>query len=114
MRLKPKYKLGLLTNSPSPFVRDILKRYQLGDLFHSIIISSEIGCAKPDLKIYEEIVRSLAVDVADALMIDDNPVNVAGAIAAGMGGLVYHSFDQLKLALSEWNSTLFTVTLPQA
>ena len=33
-------------------------------------------------------------------MIDDNADNVAGAIAAGMDGLLFRSYEQLRAALS--------------
>jgi HAD superfamily hydrolase (TIGR01509 family) len=71
----------------------------LGENFSSILVSSENGCAKPDGKIYEILLSSLSEKAADALMIDDNPTNVSGAIAAGMGGIVFESCTQLRMAL---------------
>jgi putative hydrolase of the HAD superfamily len=93
-------KRGLITNAPSPFVRAVLDRYTLAGLFDAIIISSEVGLAKPDREIYQRLLALLSVKAADALMIDDNADNVAGAIAAGMDGLLFHSYEQLRAALS--------------
>lgn len=95
--LKSKYRIGLLTNSPSLFVRGLLNRHKLGNLFDSIIVSSEIHCAKPDPAIYEKMLASMNAPAADTLMIDDNPINITAAIAVGMKGIVFHSCDQLKL-----------------
>jgi putative hydrolase of the HAD superfamily len=97
--LRPKFKVGLLTNSPAPFVRRILNEHSFEGLFHSIIVSSEHGCAKPDPAIYQKMLHTLQVDPPSAVMIDDNPKNVAGAIAVGMGGLLFESTAQLESVL---------------
>jgi len=98
--LRPKVKLGLLTNSPAPFFRRILNENNLDRLFDSIIVSSEHGCAKPDAAIYKTALYDLHVEPGNALMIDDNPKNVAGAIAVGMGALLFESAGQLDSALA--------------
>jgi len=97
----PRCKLGLITNSPSPFVRGLLDQHGLNALFDSVIVSSEVGCAKPDREIYERSLASLAARAAEALMIDDNPDNIAGALAIGMEGLLFRSYEQLRTSLSE-------------
>jgi HAD superfamily hydrolase (TIGR01509 family) len=78
----------------------VLDRYALAGLFDAIIVSSEVGLAKPDHEIYERLLALLSVKPADALMIDDNADNVAGAIAAGMDGLLFRSYEQLRAALT--------------
>jgi putative hydrolase of the HAD superfamily len=93
------YKVGLLSNAPSQFIRGILEREGLRPLFDSIVISSEIGCAKPDRQIYEQMIRDLAVNAREAIMVDDNPVNVAGANAVGITGVLYHSCEELRAML---------------
>jgi HAD superfamily hydrolase (TIGR01509 family) len=92
-------KLGLITNAPSPFVRGLIERNALAGLFSAIIVSSEVGLAKPDREIYERLLTLLSVNAADALMIDDNADNIAGAIAAGMDGLQFRSYEQLSASL---------------
>jgi putative hydrolase of the HAD superfamily len=93
-------RVGLLTNSPSPFVRSILDRYGLSRLFDHIVVSSEHGCAKPEREIYEISLRLLATDRNETLMIDDNIANVRGAIDAGMHGIHFTSYDALRNALN--------------
>jgi HAD superfamily hydrolase (TIGR01509 family) len=92
-------KLGLITNAPSPFVRGLLDRHALEGLFDAITVSSEIGLVKPDREIYERSLALLAVNAADALMIDDQAQNIAGAIAAGMDGVLFRSYEELSSAL---------------
>lgn len=97
--LKSKYQIGLLTNSPSPFVRGILERHHLNDLFESIVVSSENGCAKPDRAIYDLMLSRLSAKAAETIMIDDNPENISGAISAGIGGVLFRSSSQLRAAI---------------
>ena len=58
--------------------------------------SSEERCAKPDPEIFELLLARLSVPARAALLVDDNPANVAGAIRVGMDGIVFSSMKQLK------------------
>lgn len=95
------YVVALLTNSPAPFVRGILEEHNLTQLFDLIIVSSEEGCAKPNAAIYERMLERLSVQAENTLMIDDNLVNVKGAMDVGMNGLVFESSMQLRKALTD-------------
>lgn len=94
--IKPRCRLGLLTNAPSEFVRNLLNRENLLRLFEEIVVSSENDCAKPDAAIYQRMLSLLSVNAQEALMIDDNPLNVAGALSVGMDALHYQSCTQLR------------------
>jgi putative hydrolase of the HAD superfamily len=39
----------------------------------SVVLSCEVGCAKPDPRIYATALRGVGADPADALFIDDTP-----------------------------------------
>lgn len=93
------YKLGLLTNSPSPFVRGILLHHELTGLFRAIVVSSEIGAAKPQPEPYERVLHELSIAANAAVFIDDNPVNVAAAAKIGMKGVLYRSIGDILGAL---------------
>lgn len=99
--LPTSYRIALLTNSPSPFVRGILSKYRLESLFEILIVSSEEGLAKPNPKIYHRILGALQSSPSAAVMIDDNPHNVAGAEAIGMQGLLFQTADVLRKQISE-------------
>ncbi|WP_170145657.1 HAD family hydrolase [Rhodoplanes elegans] len=98
-RLRPSRKLGLLTNAPSAFVREMLRNHKLEKLFDSIVVSSEIGHAKPDAQAFRAILAALCAEPHQAVMIDDNPRNVAAAEGIGMDGLLFRSAGELELAL---------------
>ena len=98
--LKPTYKLGLCTNSPSQLIRTILKSHDLTDLFDGIVVSSEIGITKPDQKIYELILKKLAVKAPDSVFIDDNSLHLGTAQALGMKTILFSDFEKTKSELS--------------
>lgn len=91
-----KYKLGILTNATSEFLRTALKNHPLAQMFDAIVISSEIGYVKPEPEAYTSILQALSTHPTDALMIDDSPINVEGAKAVGMHALLFTSNNQLK------------------
>jgi len=96
--LKGRFSLGLLTNSPAPFFRKIMSsnKSTVDGLFGVIVVSSENGVAKPDPEIYRITLARLGVEAGQACLIDDNPANVAGAIAVGMDAILFRSIDDLK------------------
>jgi len=94
-------RIVLLTNSPAPLLRKIITDNNSIDLFHAIVVSSEQGIAKPDRRIYEIALGMVEVRPGECLMIDDNQMNIQGAISAGMRGLLFSSYEQLQRELSD-------------
>ncbi len=90
-----RFRLALLTNSPSPFVRQILGFRDLDSRFESIVVSSEVALAKPDPRIYLLMLERIQATPAQCLMIDDNLQNIDGAEAVGMRG--HHFLDEARL-----------------
>jgi HAD superfamily hydrolase (TIGR01509 family) len=99
-QLRGQHLLCLLTNSPSPLVRRLLDTNNLTALFDLVVVSSEVGCAKPDPTIYRRTVDRLSVGADRALMIDDNAANIQGAVGVGMKGLLFTSSSQMREALA--------------
>lgn len=53
-------------------------------LMHAIVDATYTGILKPDARAYQAAADALGVPIARCLMVDDQPRNVAGALAAGM------------------------------
>ena len=87
-------RLALLTNAPAPFVRSILDEHGLPRLFEEVVVSSEEGVAKPDPRIYQVLLDRLGVPAGDAIMIDDNLLNVEGAKAVNMQGIHFSTNEK--------------------
>lgn len=97
--LKPKYKIGLLSNIATNWVRDEFLDPDEQELFDVMVFSYEIGAAKPDNRMYEEIVTRLGVSPAECVFIDDSEGHCAAASDIGMHGIWYQDFEQMKAEL---------------
>jgi len=96
--LKSRYKTGLFSNAPKG-MRAKLERLNLAPLFDEIIISSEIGYAKPSDESFRIAVATLDVPAEEILFIDDNPRNIEAALKNGIPALHYTSADDITTAL---------------
>ena len=96
------YKVALLSNAArSFFERSIFNQYTgFQELFDVIVISSDLGAAKPDRKIYEYTLEQLHVGPSEAIFIDDGVKNVQAAEALGIKGVLFSSFEQFEKELS--------------
>jgi HAD superfamily hydrolase (TIGR01509 family) len=77
--LAPRHRLGVITNGNS-YPRHLgLHRY-----FTEVLLSTDVGVAKPDPAIYRLAAARVGMPPADLVMVGDSPVNdVDAAIAAG-------------------------------
>ena len=92
--LKKTHRIALCSNSPSPFIREIIARDNIGGLFDQIIISSEVGLVKPDSEIYALTLEKLAVNTHEAVYVDDSKDNVIAAEQLGMKGIIFSSVEK--------------------
>ncbi len=96
------YPLYALTNFSSEKMALVRSRYDFFTLFDGMVVSGEIGVVKPDLAIYRHLLDRFGLIAEETLFIDDAPINVAGAHAAGMKAIRYHSPSQLGDALTRF------------
>jgi 2-haloacid dehalogenase len=68
--------------------------------FDGIVISGSVGLVKPEPAIYELLIERHAVDVANAMFIDDSAANVAAASQLGFDAVVFTSPEQLRAELT--------------
>jgi HAD superfamily hydrolase (TIGR01549 family) len=89
-RLQARFRLGLVTNGERDSQRGRLQASGLAPLFEAVIISEEVGCAKPDPRIYALALSALGVQAADALYVGDSiGHDYAGARATGIDFCYY-------------------------
>jgi putative hydrolase of the HAD superfamily len=83
--LRPRYKLGLVTNGPSHTQRPKIEQFKLIDYLDLLIVSEEVGVAKPDPAIFTIALEQLGVAPSEALFVGDSPeFDLRGAAAARM------------------------------
>jgi HAD superfamily hydrolase (TIGR02253 family) len=84
-QLKPRYRLGLVTNGASDTQRGAIRALGIEELFDAIVISGEIGVQKPDASVFALAVRKLDVEAENTWHVGDNlRTDVAGALGAGL------------------------------
>ncbi|HTB49325.1 MAG TPA: HAD-IA family hydrolase [Verrucomicrobiae bacterium] len=98
--LKPKYKIGLLSNVGTNRLGSIFVDNDIA-LFDVILLSHELGIIKPDPRSYETMALKLGIALEDCVFVDDLERNVNGARSAGMQAVRYHDFEQMKADLEE-------------
>ncbi|MDO4918191.1 HAD family phosphatase [Kocuria sp.] len=76
--------VAVASNSTSRILDRKLRAVGLADTLQTWVSAEDVPRGKPAPDIYEEAVRRLGVDAADALAVEDSP---AGATAAGKAGL---------------------------
>jgi putative hydrolase of the HAD superfamily len=79
------HRLVLVTNGAPDVQRDKLAGTTLARHFGAIVISAELGIAKPDPRIFEYALRAVGAEARDSVMIGDSlSRDVAGARGAGL------------------------------
>ena len=83
--LRPRFRLGLVTNGPSRTQRQKIEQFRLIDYLDLLIVSEEVGVAKPDPAIFAIALEQLGVLPGEALFVGDSlEFDLRGAEAAGM------------------------------
>lgn len=98
--LKPKYKIGLLSNAAANWLQELFSDQQIA-LFDAISLSYEAGLLKPHSGAYEKIAGQLGIEPEEGVFIDDQERHCAGARDAGMRAIVFKDFTQMKVELEK-------------
>jgi putative hydrolase of the HAD superfamily len=101
VRLRPHYKLALLTNAWSDARYVLTEKFPLSQLIDEMIISAEVGLAKPDPAIYHLTLQRLNVQPHEALFIDNKQRNIAAAQALGITCILFQSSAQVIAAIQQ-------------
>ena len=91
--LKPKYKIGMLSNAAENWLPEMFTPEQLG-LFQAVSLSYETGYIKPQPQSYATIAERLGVDLAECVLIDDQERYCSGARDEGMQAIVFRNTQQ--------------------
>lgn len=94
--LRLQFRTALLSNAWDNMRRVMEEEWGFSDAFDEIIISAEVGIAKPDERIYQYALRLLAVQPQEAIFVDDMLHNVAAAQAQGWHAIQFQSLSQVR------------------
>lgn len=86
--LRGGFRTGLITNAWSG-MRAFLQKQGLLALFDDVIISAEVGVAKPEAGIYHIALEQARVRAEEAVFVDDVQANVDACRRVGMKGILF-------------------------
>lgn len=97
--LRKHYKVYLLSNTNIIHIQHVLyqileKKYNRRDwetFFDAIFYSHNMGCRKPEPLIYNTVVKETGIVPEETLFIDDNAINIQGAIDCGWHAVLHPS-----------------------
>ncbi len=97
--LRRSYRTALLSNAWDDLHGQLETEWNILDAFDVIVISSEVGLAKPDPAIFHLLLDRLGVAPAEAVFVDDFTHNVEAAQSIGMHAIRFRSANQVKADL---------------
>jgi len=84
--LRGKYKTGLISNAFDD-LRPFIVREKFDDAFDHMVISAEVGAAKPKAKIYQIALEQFGASPSEAVFVDDFFENIEGCEKIGIRGV---------------------------
>jgi FMN phosphatase YigB (HAD superfamily) len=94
-QLKPRYKLGLLSNTSVLHFEKGIKPVAVFPLFDTVSLSYEVRSMKPDRRIYDDAIRKMGLPPGACVYIDDIAANVAAGEALGLRAIQYTTHGAL-------------------
>ena len=99
--LRRRYKVAMLSNAWDDLRTVLMEKWKIGDAFDEIVISAEVGLAKPDARIYQLVLDRLGVAPEEAVFVDDFKRNIEAAQALGLHTVHFRSAEQ---ACGNWST----------
>lgn len=94
------HRLGVLSNTCESHWEHCTRRYRIiAEAFEVHALSYRIGATKPEARIYRAAAELAGVQPEEIFFVDDNPDNVAGALAVGFDAVQYASGSHLAAEL---------------
>jgi putative hydrolase of the HAD superfamily len=90
--------MALLSNAPVSFAR-VAEQQEWAKHFRHLVYSGDLGMAKPDPEIWRALAEQLDAVPSDCVFFDDRQVNIDGAVAAGMTGVLWRGADSARESL---------------
>lgn len=100
-----KYGIYILSNACNMFYEYFPQKFLPLDFFDGIVVSSDVHMVKPNIRIYEYLLKQYGLLPGECFFIDDRIENVEGAKNARINGAVFHeNFEEMKVLLNKQQS----------
>jgi len=90
---------GCLSNTNALHWEDHFARWEILDAFDFRFLSFELGNVKPDRELFDRVAASLPAPRERVLFLDDNAINVEGAVDAGFAAARVRGVDEARETL---------------
>jgi putative hydrolase of the HAD superfamily len=94
-KLKPNYKIGLISNLGQMHFESEVKSNEIFNLFDERSLSFEVGHLKPEKEIFLDILSKLNLNAEECAYIDDRPEHIAAGKELGMYAIQYNNYEDL-------------------
>ncbi|MDZ4834076.1 MAG: HAD family phosphatase [Candidatus Melainabacteria bacterium] len=94
--LKNSYWLYLLSNTNESHYSYIQREFDVARHFSELILSYEVGCTKPELAIYQEVISRSGIAPGSCVFIDDLEDNISAAREVGLHAILFTTPAALK------------------
>ena len=101
-KLSKKYNLAILSNEGIEWADLKLDRSGSRNYFNEIIISAQIGAAKPDISFFAKSLKVLKTKPQSCLFIDDLEENINAASNFGIKSILFKNIFQLQKDLKKY------------
>ncbi len=96
------YKVLALTNWSHETFPIAIKKFDFLNLFEDIVVSGKIKMIKPDLEIYDYIIKKHSIIPEESVFIDDNSSNIIGAQKVKINAIHYKNCEQMVEELKKY------------
>jgi putative hydrolase of the HAD superfamily len=95
------YKVGLLSNLATGTEWDLdLHAQGVDSHFDAVVLSGDVGYAKPHPRCFEALVERLGVDISELVFIDDREASLVGIAELGVVPVIYSGLQPLIAELA--------------
>lgn len=89
-KIKGKYEIVLLSNDDSERSNNITAHYGIDKYFSNKIISSEVNCKKPELKIFDVTLERIGRKPSECIFVDWDIKNLLAAEEVGISTVLFN------------------------
>lgn len=93
------YPLYCLSNMPMDHASFLENKYDFWDVFSGIVFSGQVKMIKPELEIYQFLLREYQLEPETCVFIDDSPKNIEVARSLGIKGIVFSDVQSCRQQL---------------
>lgn len=92
---------AILSNDPGGEAANPIRQWKEAGYVDDVILSGEVGAEKPSQEIFSITADRLESKPKNLVFVDDNILNIRGAVEAGLIGVYYQQFDRAIVEIKE-------------